>query len=87
MVGACEINGHTSLASCPSFFFYVLWVKALARLVSKVADPSALPGVFRSLAGQSFMESLERKAQVLFLSVCMYVYHQVRNLKLAKRPL
>lgn len=51
---------------CPSFFlFAVSWMKAWARLVSRVAHPSALPGVFRSLVGPSYLESLERKAQVL----------------------
>lgn len=68
--------------------------KAWARLVSRVAHPSALPGVLQSLAGQSYMESLERKAQVLFccfvcllvcLLVCLHlhmygrIYPHVRN--------
>lgn len=45
--------------------FYLACFKAWARLVSKVAHPSALPGILHSVAGTSFMEALERKAQVL----------------------
>lgn len=39
-------------------------MKAWARLVSSVMHPSALPGIFHSLAGPSVIEALERKAQV-----------------------
>eukprot|EP00903_Cladosiphon_okamuranus_P009107 g8702.t2 len=42
---------------------YNPYKEAWARLVSKVAHPSALPGVFHSLLGQSYVEELERKAQ------------------------
>lgn len=56
----------------PVFLFLCIsWTKAWARLVSKVAHPSALPGVFHSLAGQSYMEELERKAQVFVCSICL----------------
>ncbi|CAM9337704.1 unnamed protein product [Ectocarpus fasciculatus] len=42
---------------------YHPYKEAWARLLSKVAHPSALPGIFHSIAGPSYMEALERKAQ------------------------
>lgn len=70
------LSGHARQTSRPAFptvplvsVFFVM--KAWARLLSRVVHPSALPGVFQSLVGQSYMESLERKAQVFVLpSIC-----------------
>ncbi|CAM9116310.1 unnamed protein product [Ectocarpus sp. 4 AP-2014] len=42
---------------------YHPYKEAWARLLSKVAHPSALPGIFHSIAGSSYMQALEIKAQ------------------------
>ncbi|CAM9268025.1 unnamed protein product, partial [Scytosiphon promiscuus] len=42
---------------------YHPYTEAWARLVSKVANPSTLPAIFHSIAGPSFVDFLEKKAQ------------------------
>ncbi|CAM9162183.1 unnamed protein product, partial [Hapterophycus canaliculatus] len=53
--------------------------EAWARLVSRVAHPSALPGIFHSLAGPSFMEALDRKAQARSVYTGSFQFTQLEH--------